>query len=80
VATKAAVRTWEPRFVEIIDGAIERIKRDVVEHGKADVFKWWTMMTTDVLGEVAFGEPFGMIANEKVGQEDMSSTVRSDMQ
>lgn len=27
----------------------------------ADVFKWWTFMTTDVIGELSFGEPFRLV-------------------
>jgi cytochrome P450 len=66
VGTKAAVRTWEPRFVQLIDYTIEKIKRDAKQNGKADVFKWFSMMTTDVLAELAFGEPLKMVENEVV--------------
>jgi hypothetical protein len=64
--TRAAVRTWEPRFVEIIDLAVEKIKKGAKVNGKVDVFKWIAMMTTDVLGELAFGEPFRMVEREEV--------------
>jgi hypothetical protein len=63
--TRAAVRAWEPRFVEIIDLAVEKMKRDAKVNGKVDVFKWIAMMTTDVLGELAFGEAFRMVERER---------------
>lgn len=47
-ATKSAVRSREPRFFEIIDGAIGKSKRDAAERGTADVYKWWSMMAIDV--------------------------------
>jgi cytochrome P450 len=64
--TKTAVRTWEPRVVELIDQTIEKIKRDAEQNGTADIFKWFSMMTTDVLAEIAFGDPLKMVENEVV--------------
>ncbi len=34
--------------------------------GVADVFKWWTFMATDVIGELSFGESFRMLEHGKV--------------
>ena len=62
--TKAAVRLWEPQIVTIVEQAVTKIKRDALK-GTADVMKWWTMMTADVLGSLAFGEPFDMIQKEE---------------
>lgn len=66
VGTKAQVRTWEQRFLNIIYAAVDKMKVELKTKGKTDVHKWWIYMTTDVLGEVAFGEPFGMVSDEKV--------------
>lgn len=66
VGTKAQVRTWEPRFLSIIHAAVDKMKVELKTKGKTDMHKWWIYMTTDVLGEVAFGEPFGMVSDEKV--------------
>lgn len=29
--------------------------------GSLDVFKWWLFMTTDIIGELSFGESFRML-------------------
>ena len=47
--------------------AVETIKQDATT-GKADVFKWWTLMTVAVLSSVAFGEPFQMVENGQKSQ------------
>jgi cytochrome P450 len=65
--TRVAVHGWEPRIVEIVNQAMDKIGKDLKETGKADVFKWFIMMTTDVLGELAFGEPFRMVEKAEVG-------------
>ncbi|KAF7192387.1 Cytochrome P450 monooxygenase [Pseudocercospora fuligena] len=35
---------------------------------KIDIIKWWTLMTSDVLSSIAFGEKFGMIEEEEKTQ------------
>ena len=65
VGTKTAVREWESITVEIVRQAVQKIKRDAAS-GKADLVMWWSMMTADVLGFVAFGEPFRVVENEEV--------------
>lgn len=52
--------------MEIVNQVMDKIGKDFKETGKADVFKWFIMMTTDVLGELAFGEPFRMVEKEEV--------------
>lgn len=64
--TRAAVHSWEPRIVEIVYQAMDKIGRDLKLYGKADVFKWFPMMTTDLISELAFGEPFRMVEKEEV--------------
>lgn len=71
VATRSTVKQWEPLFVDIIDAAISKMKQDMKQNGTADVYKWWSYMTTDVLGEVAFGEPFHMVRDGKVCQRQI---------
>lgn len=63
--TKSAVKEWEPRVVEMIDQVIGKIKRDSIK-GKADILKWFSMMTADVLSELAFGHAFRVIEKEEV--------------
>ena len=65
--TRAAVKEWEPIIVDIVIRAVGKIKRDASE-GTADLVKWWSMMTADVLGSLAFGEPFNLVKNERKTQ------------
>ena len=65
-SNSAAVLEWEPRIVSLINATIEKIKKDLERNGKADLLKWWSYMTIDVLGTIAFGEDFRAILTEKV--------------
>lgn len=57
----SSVREWETGIVNIVDLMVARVKQELDERGKADVTKWFSYMTCDVLGLVAFDENFGMI-------------------
>lgn len=56
---------WEPQIKNIVHRAVAKIKRDA-KNGKANLVKWWSLMTADVLGDLAFGEAFGMVEGEQV--------------
>lgn len=71
--TKAALLEWEPKIRSIVEETVAKIKRDALKDGKVDVMKWWMMMTTDVLGSLAFGEPFDIVKNETVSIVDIAS-------
>ncbi|KAF6838503.1 cytochrome p450 [Colletotrichum musicola] len=53
-------QNWEAVVRRKVERAVERIYADSV-HGKADVLKWWTLMTTDVIAHLSFGESFDML-------------------
>ncbi|KAK4500352.1 hypothetical protein PRZ48_008541 [Zasmidium cellare] len=61
--TKAAVLQWKPVVTGLVKLAIGKIKRDASQ-GTADVAKWFSLLTSDVLSSLAFGEPFRMVENE----------------
>ncbi|KAG6008856.1 hypothetical protein E4U21_003667 [Claviceps maximensis] len=65
-ATRGVVRQWEPIVARLADLAVRKIKRDMAVEGKtADVARWWSMMTADVLTSVAFGESYRIIETEQ---------------
>ncbi|KAL3960775.1 hypothetical protein ACCO45_005892 [Purpureocillium lilacinum] len=37
---------------------LQRIREDMRSKGAADLFKWWMLFATDVIGEMTFGESF----------------------
>ncbi|KAF3033406.1 hypothetical protein E8E12_000483 [Didymella heteroderae] len=47
---------------------VQNIKRDLGKYGSSDVMKQWTLMTTDILGSLAFGQSFGNTKNEEKNQ------------
>ncbi|KAF4854549.1 Cytochrome P450 monooxygenase cypX [Colletotrichum siamense] len=52
---------WEDTIRAIAKKAVRRIADDLKENGKADVLKWWTFMTSDISGELMFGESWDML-------------------
>ncbi|RAO67556.1 uncharacterized protein BHQ10_003568 [Talaromyces amestolkiae] len=51
----------EPIINQRIYMTIARIEEEIEKTGAADIFKWWTFMATDVIGELSFGESFRML-------------------
>ncbi|RYP41265.1 hypothetical protein DL767_001119 [Monosporascus sp. MG133] len=45
--------------------AIKQIGQEMKVKGAADIYKWWMCMTTDVIGELTFGESFRMLQTGK---------------
>ena len=62
--SKSAVLQWEDSIKAKVRTTINKIGRDALA-GSADILKWWTLMTNDVVCEVAFGEPFDALLQEK---------------
>ncbi|RMZ77241.1 hypothetical protein DV738_g4521, partial [Chaetothyriales sp. CBS 135597] len=59
---------WERAVYEKVQVAVSQIKREIATTGHADIFKWWTFMTTDVISHLAFGEPLGMLERQSRNQ------------
>ena len=57
---------WEAMVQEKVRLTVSKIKRDALAK-EADVFKWWTFMTTDVISHLSFGESLNMLERESVG-------------
>ncbi|TEA04262.1 Cytochrome P450 monooxygenase cypX [Colletotrichum sidae] len=54
-------RNWEPIVRQKVERAVERIKAEEAVCGSADILKWWTLMTTDVIAHLSFGDSFEML-------------------
>ena len=63
--TESALRNVEPFVKEKVAKAIDQMRKETHARGCVDVLKWWVFLTTDVIGELSFGEPFGML---EIGQ------------
>lgn len=56
---------WEGIFRSITKKAAIKIKKDLDDHGKADVLKWFTFMASDISGQMMFGESWNMLDKEE---------------
>lgn len=63
---EANIKTLEPTVVSLVDLAMQRISQEMDERGAADLLKWWTFLSTDVIGELTFGESFRTLQQGKV--------------
>jgi len=53
---------WEAEIRRKVELAVEKIKQDALSVANgADVLKWWTLLATDVIGHLSFGESFNML-------------------
>lgn len=66
---------WEPEIRQKTQLAVAKIKNDA-QIGSADVLKWWTLMATDVIAHLSFGESFRMLELGKVDITQFLSIYR----
>lgn len=60
---------WEDDIRLKATEAVDQIGKIAREPGKgADVLKWWTLMATDLITQLSFGESFGMLEQGKVSR------------
>lgn len=46
--------------------AVQRMKEETEERGAADIYKWWTFLTSEITGELTFGQSFRILEEGKV--------------
>lgn len=69
---ESSIAKLEPVVVGRIRLAVEQIKEEIKSHGAADVLKWWTLMALDTIGELSFGESFGLLEAGQVSVFSLS--------
>lgn len=58
---------WEPEVRMKVELAVRKIQEDASRQSKgADILKWWTLMATDVIAHLSFGDSFEMLELGKV--------------
>ena len=58
---------WDVEVRQKVGLAVQKIRQDASGSSQgADIFKWWTLMTTDVIAHLCFGESFNMLELGKV--------------
>lgn len=64
--SESALKTVETTVRSKASLAVQRIGEEMKARGAADVFKWFLFYSTDVIGELTFGESFRMLEVGKV--------------
>lgn len=57
------LQAQEPLLNTYIDKLIARLKDDAESQLPVDLVKWYNLTTFDIIGDLAFGEPFGGLEN-----------------
>lgn len=63
-----SLKVVEPLVRRRVNLAIERMTESMQTKGFVDVFYWAFLMTTDIIGELSFGESFGNLETGKQGE------------
>ncbi|KAI0532076.1 cytochrome P450 [Xylaria digitata] len=66
--SESGLKTFLPQIQHKVNLAIQGMEEEYKTRGAADVYKWWLFMTTDVIGELSFGESFRMLESGKINQ------------
>ncbi|BAE59716.1 unnamed protein product [Aspergillus oryzae RIB40] len=59
------LQAQEPLLNSYVDKLIERLKGIAESNLPADMVKWYNLTTFDIIGDLAFGEPFGGLDNSE---------------
>ncbi|KAF2969507.1 hypothetical protein GQX73_g4036 [Xylaria multiplex] len=66
--SESGLKAFLPQIEQKVDLVINCMEEESKTRGVADIYKWWLFMTTDVIGELSFGESFRMLESRKVNQ------------
>ncbi|RWA10739.1 hypothetical protein EKO27_g4358 [Xylaria grammica] len=66
--SESGLKTFLPQIEHKVNLAIQGMGEEHKTRGATDVYKWWLFMTTDVIGELSFGESFRMLESGKINQ------------
>lgn len=50
---------------------VQRMGEETEEKGAADIYKWWTFMTSEITGELTFGQSFRILEDGKVSVQPL---------
>lgn len=58
---------------------VQRMKEETEERGAADVYKWWTFMTSEITGELTFGQSFRILEEGKVSVQELARILMASL-
>jgi Cytochrome P450 len=65
---ESSISKLEPIVMDKVKLTVQKIGVEIQTQGYADVFKWWTLMAMDTIGELSFGESFGLVEAGEVNK------------
>ena len=74
--SETSLKQFEPVVLERVRLCVQRMGEELKSRGAIDVFKWWTFLATDTIGELAFGDSFRML---EIGQKNQYSRDLEDL-
>ncbi|KAI0508831.1 cytochrome P450 [Xylaria bambusicola] len=66
--SESGLKEFMPQIEQKVNLAIQGMAEEHKTRGAADIYKWWLYLTTDVIGELSFGESFRMLETNKINQ------------
>ncbi|KAI0154723.1 cytochrome P450 [Xylariaceae sp. FL1272] len=66
--SESNLKALQPQIEEHVKLAVEKMGDEMKSRKAVDVCKWWTFMTTDVIGQLTFGESFHMLESGQVNR------------
>ncbi|KAJ3553602.1 hypothetical protein NPX13_g10852 [Xylaria arbuscula] len=75
--SESGLKEFLPQIEHKVNLAILGMAEEYKSRGAADIYKWWLFMTTDVIGELSFGESFRMLETQKAAQRIRAYSLES---
>lgn len=73
--SESGLKDFLPQIEHKVNLAIQGMMEEYKVRGATDIYKWWLFMTTDVIGELSFGESFRMLESKKVSISQYKVTL-----
>ncbi|KAI2641268.1 cytochrome P450 [Xylaria nigripes] len=66
--SETGLKKYLPQIDDKVHLVIQKMKEESQTRGVIDIYKWWVFFSTDVIGELSFGESFKMLESGKINQ------------
>ncbi|KAF3902231.1 hypothetical protein ABW20_dc0102824 [Dactylellina cionopaga] len=62
--SKSNISLMEPVVRKHVETCVNKLKREINNNKTPDMMSWIQFMSTDIIGEICYGQDFGMLKNE----------------
>jgi cytochrome P450 len=70
--SNSSLQDFEPLIQAKIDLAVQKIADERHRLGYADIYKWFSLMATDIIGDLTFGSSLRMLEQGQVSRRDLA--------